>query len=188
MIQWKEKNALIDTRCTRKAVTTTAGMENPRLFQLCTCASISLSHTHRGTRTCTYTCVSALHISSSSPSTSFCALWHLFKRITLQADKPCTSPVHSVVNIHMYFPWVHTPSSHFHMCKGALKQSTSTTTTTRTVSWHFSSSPAPWQHWQRAPYSFCSDLLAKGREGRRMKALFPCPPCGKDMPKQARCP
>lgn len=45
MIQWKEENTLIDTRCTRKAVTTTAGVGNPRLFQLCTCASISLSHT-----------------------------------------------------------------------------------------------------------------------------------------------
>lgn len=30
----------------------------------------------------------------------------------------------------MYFPWVHTPSSHFHVCKEALKQSTSTTATT----------------------------------------------------------
>lgn len=45
MIQQKEKNILIDTKCTRKAVTTTAGMGNPRLFQLYTCASISLFHT-----------------------------------------------------------------------------------------------------------------------------------------------
>lgn len=37
----------------------------------------------------------------------------------------------------MYFPWMSTPSSHFHMCKEALKQSKSTTATTHTLSWHF---------------------------------------------------
>lgn len=73
----------------------------------------------------------------------------------------------------MYFPWVCTPSSHFHMSKKASKQSTSTTATTCTLSWcFFFLSPAPCQHWQRATCSFCSILLAKGREGRRMKTFL----------------
>lgn len=122
----ERKNTLIDTKCTRKAVTTTAGMGNPRLFQLCTCASISLFHTEAHT-TCTRT---SQLCTPSVFSTSFCALWHLFQHIPSQEDKLCTSSVHSIVNIHMYFPWVHTPSSHFHMCKEGLKQSTSTTATT----------------------------------------------------------
>lgn len=37
----------------------------------------------------------------------------------------------------MYFPWVCTPSSHFHMSKEASKQSISTTATTCTLSWCF---------------------------------------------------
>lgn len=134
MIQWKEKTTLVDTRCTRKAVTTTAGMGNPRLFQLCTCASISRSRTQQ--HTYMYTHLSASRILSSALGTSFCALWHLFKHDASQEDKPCTSPVHSIANIHIYFPWVRIPSSHFHMCKEALEQSTNTTATTRTLSWH----------------------------------------------------
>lgn len=167
----ERKTTLIDTRCTRKAVTTTAGMGNPRLFQLCACASISLFRTQR--HTYMYTHISTLHVLSSALSTSFCALWHLFKPTSSQEDKARTSPVHSIVNIHMYFQWVHTPFSHFHMCKEVLKQFTSTSATTRTL-FHgiFFSSPAPCLHLQRALCSFYSNLLAKGREGRRMKILF----------------
>ena len=69
-LKWysERKNTPIDTICTRKAVTTTAGMGNPRLFQLCTCASISL--THWGTRTRTHTsqpCMSCLQPSAQVP-------------------------------------------------------------------------------------------------------------------------
>lgn len=71
----------------------------------------------------------------------------------------------------MYFLWVRTPSSHFHMCKEALKQST---TTTCTPLWHFFFSPL--QHHASIGRGhlilFCSNLLAKGREGGRIKPLF----------------
>lgn len=84
-----------------------------------------------------YTHISALHVLSSALSTRSCALWHLFKHTHCQEDKLCTSLVHSIVNIHMYFPWVQTPSFHFHMSKEASRQSTNTTATTCTFSCFF---------------------------------------------------
>lgn len=180
----ERKTTLIDTRCTRKAVTTTAGMGNPRLFQLCACASISLFRTQR--HTYMYTHISTLHILSSALSTSFCALWHLFKPTSSQEDKARTSPVHSIVNIHMYFQWVHTPFSHFHMCKEALKQFTSTSVTTRTLPWHF------FFHLQHHAsicrghsVLFIPTFWPRVGKAEGWKSFFSHPPHWKDMPKQA---
>lgn len=169
MIQRKEKTFLLILSAPGKLSLQLQGWETLG-YSSFTPVLVSLSFTQRHTHM--YTHISALHILSSVFSTSFCALWHLLKHIPSQEDKLCTSSVHSIVNIHMCFPWVHTPSSHFHMCKEALEQSTSTTATTHTLLWHFF---FPLQHWQRAPYSFCSNLLAKGRESRKIKLLFSLP-------------
>lgn len=89
----------------------------------------------------------------------------------------------------MYFPWVRTPFSHFHVSKEASKQSTNTTATTYTFPCgFFFLSPAPCHHWQRTPHSFPSILLAKGGEGRRMKTFLVLLSLLKNMPKQAWCP
>lgn len=166
MIQRKEKTLLLILSAPGKLSLQLQGWKTLG-YSSFTPVLVSLSH--RGTRTCTR---KSQLCTSSVFSTSFCALWHLFKHTSSQEDRLCTSSVHSIVNIHMYFPWVYTPSSHFHMCKEALKQSASTTATTCTLLWHFF---FPFQHWQRAPYYFCSNLLAKHRERRRIKLLLSLP-------------
>lgn len=167
MIRWKEKNTLIDTRCTRKAVTTTAGMGNPRLFQLCTCASISLSHTEAHVYEHTHLSLALLVFSP----------WHEFlcSLAFIQAHPfPGRQAMYFLCTFNSKYTYVFPMGAHtllpFPHVQGGIE----------TVHHHhmhpllafFFSSPAPCQHWQRTPYSFCSNLLAKGGEDGRLKLLF----------------
>lgn len=126
---------------------------------------VSLSFTQRHTHT--YTHISALYIFSLQHK-FLCSLAFIQAHPFSGRQAVYFLCTFNSKYIHVFPTGAYTLLP-FHMCKEALKQSTSTT---RTPLWHFF---FPFHHWQRAPYSFCSNLLAMCRESRRIKLLLSLP-------------
>lgn len=127
MIQWEEKALLLILSAPGKLSLQLQGWETLG-YSSFTPVLVSLSFTQMHTHMYTHT--SALHLFS---------LQHKFlcSLAFIQAHSfPGRQAVYFLCTFNSKYTYIF-PSSHFHMCKEALKQSTSTTATTCTLLWHF---------------------------------------------------